>query len=135
MGNFFRLASIDEIKRIDTEEGDDWIDVRANLSKKTMDNIIRLLPDSITSQRQDDEGNVTVNIGDATDMAYALFKALVVDWSLVDANNAKVACSFDNYLALDPAPAQWIDGKLYEHFAALQTSAAERGKASTSRKG
>jgi len=125
MVNFLRLANLDEVVRI-THEGGDWIEVRANLSKKDMDGILRSLPSSMTSVQTD--GKASFDISEATDMAYSLFKSLVKGWSL------DIPCTFDNYLNLDSEAAQWVDAKMYEHFAALQTSSAEKGKAQTSRK-
>jgi len=128
MSNFFRLADTTSTKRLTHENGEDWIDVRANLSKKDMDGILRSLPKSLTSGAKNPDGSTTFDIGDASDMAYSLYKAVVVGWSL------DVPCTFDNYLALDNEPAQWVDAQLYEHFSSLQTSQAEKGKAKTSRK-
>lgn len=124
MGTFLRLASPDATTRI-THEGGDWVDVRANLSKKDMDSILRNLPSSMVNNV---DGKVTFNLTEAQEMAYSLFKALVVGWSL------DTPCTFENYLSLDSEAAQWIDNKLYEHFASLQTSKAEKGKVSTSQK-
>ena len=128
MSNFLRLASTDSVTRIAHEGDEDWIEVRSNLSKKDMDGILRSLPKSLTSGARNADGTTTFDIGDASDMAYSLFKTVMVGWSL------EIPCTFENYLALDSEPAQWIDGKLYEHFASLQTSQVEKGKASTSRK-
>lgn len=125
MGTFLRLASPDDTTRIN-HEGGDWIEVRSNLSKKDMDNILRSLPRSMVSSSSD--GKVSFELSEAQDMAYSLFKATMVSWSL------DVPCTFDNYMNLSSEAAQWIDTQLYEHFASLQTTKAEKGKVSTSQK-
>jgi hypothetical protein len=109
------------------ENGEDWIEVRANLSKKQMDTILRNLPEKMTSGAVN--GIATVTFSDVSDMARDLFTNLMVGWSL------DVPCTFENYQNLDNEAATWVDSKLYEHFAALQTSTVEKGKAQTSRKG
>lgn len=123
MSNFLRLADLNATTRIVHDNGEDWIEVRSNLSKKDMDNILRSLPASMVN------GGTNVDFRDVSEMAHVLFDTLMVGWSI------EAPCTFENYQALDSQAAQWVDTKLFEHFSALQTTPDEKGKAQTSRKG
>lgn len=128
MGGFLRLADTASIKRFDHESGD-WIEVKANISKREMNAIFASLPDEMierqmSDKKHSDETLFLVKQGPA--VAQALFGALVTNWS-VDAPP-----TVSNYLALDPEPAAWIDGVLYGHWASIQMAEGEPGKPSTS---
>lgn len=116
---FLRLADLDAVKRIEHESGD-WIDVRANLSKRDINRILTTLPQELLN------GTGQVTFQAAVGSAEALFAALLVGWSL------EVPATVENYLNLDGEPAAWIDQKLFEHFNSLTLSEDERGKPSTS---
>jgi hypothetical protein len=122
---FFELAG-DETrtyfhKNEDGTYDTDYIKVRARLAKRTVNAIVRSLPESLMAEMAG--GRTSFTYAEAQETTEALFKALVVGWSL------PVEPNIEYYLDLDNIPAQWIDQTLYEHFSSLQLSTkAEQGK-------
>jgi len=115
-----RIADTTATKRI-THESGDWVEVRANLSKRELNSILSALPLDIASEK--------VTFAASIGASEALFNALVVGWSL------DVPADIENYLALEGDAATWIDTVVMEHFSSLQMSKDESGNASNSAKG
>lgn len=121
---FLELVNTTETKRIEHESGD-WIEVRAQVSKREVNAIARRLPANAYSENDDGSWTADVAIGTAE----ALFGAMVTGWSL------DVPATVENYLALKGEAASWIDTKLFEHFFAVQMGGDEAKKPSTSPSG
>lgn len=119
---FLKLADKTAIKRYTHEEGD-WIEVREHLTKAEMNYLLRSTPNSMIEA---EEGKKVEILKDATGMSETLFGVMVTGWSL-DAEP-----TVENYLALDPDPANWIDGVLFGHLNTMNLTKDEQGKPSTS---
>lgn len=115
---FLRLAKTDT-KRIELPEGD-WIDVRADISKRDFNRLISFMPDREVSEE------AGLLPAEAMEFQKGLFEALVVGWS------ADVPPTIDNYLALSNDAGQEIDRLLAEHFASLTPTRAEGNAPKTS---
>lgn len=107
-------------KTLDLGEGD-FLEVREGVSKKQFRSLLDKLPEEWDS----DKGFTP---GQADDFSTALFDMLVIDWSLVDEEGAKVPASVDNYVNLERGAAATVDVKLVEHFNELTPSTEERSK-------
>jgi hypothetical protein len=129
---FLRLADTSATKKIEHKDGD-YIEVRANLSKREINSILGSLPGEVFAEamKKSDskDQSMTVGFRAISETAVAMFKTFVVGWSLPDAPTV------DNYLALDPEPAAWVDGVLMEHWDSIQLRKDEEGKPVTSASG
>jgi hypothetical protein len=121
---FLELVNTTETKRFEHESGD-WIEVKANVSKREVNAIAKRLPTSAYAENEDGSWTAEVAVGTAE----ALFGALVVGWSL------PVPATVENYLALKGEPAAWIDQQLFQHFFNVQLTGDEAKKPSTSPRG
>lgn len=119
---FLKLADKTAVKRYTHEEGD-WVEVREYLTKAEMNYVLTQTPDSMIGI---DETASTAILRDSPGMAQTLFGVLVTGWSL------EVEPTVENYLALDPMPANWIDGVLYGHLNSMAMKKDESGKPSNS---
>lgn len=117
---FLRIADTTSTKRIEHESGD-YIEVRANLSKRELNSILSALPLDIANEK--------MTFASSIGASEALFSALVVGWSL------PVPADLENYLSLEGEAATWIDTSIMEHFSSLQMTKDESGNASNSAKG
>lgn len=109
-----------ETTKVFTEDQEDWIELRASVSKGTINTLLSSLPDSMMQRAAD--GSTSYSFKEATSTTQALFGSLVVGWSL------PVEASVENYLALDNKAGDWVDSSLYNHFNSLQMSKDEQGK-------
>jgi hypothetical protein len=105
----------DESTRIELEDGD-WLEVRADISKRDFNNLVKSMP-------QDIDATKGFTPGQATEFGSALFTTLVLGWSSEDEPTV------ENYLALKREDADTIDTKLSEHFNAFTVPAEEQSKA------
>lgn len=119
---FLKLADQTAVKRYTHEEGD-WVELREQLTKKEMNFLLRVTPDSMIEP--DKDSNIAV-LKDAPGMAEHLFATCVVSWSL------DIEPTVENYLALDPQAGSWLDGVLYGHINTMNLTKEEQGKPSTS---
>lgn len=113
----WKLAS-DETKRL--EVGEDWLDVRTELSRKSFNRLLEGMP----NREFTEESGLTPQEG--MSFATSLFKALVVGWSL------PIDPTVENYENLVSEAAQEIDSALVDHFGTIAPSAEEVSKVSTS---
>lgn len=113
-----RLAS-KETKRI-TLEGDEYIEVKTDVSKRDFNRLLQVLPSTFT-----EDGLTPATMSDFTDF---LFDLLVVGWSLVDENGAPVPTTLENYNELSRDAALAVDAALVEHFNSLTPGDGERRK-------
>ena len=112
-----------ETKRY-THESGDWIDLRAKISKGTMNAIIEGMPQSMVDAAFTgaDRPQGTITFAETNRTTETLFNTLVVAWS------APEEPSLENYLNLDNEAAGWVDKTLYEHFNSLSLGKEESGK-------
>lgn len=101
-----------EVKKIMLDETD-YIEVRANISKREFNALASAMPQNVG---EDGSG---LSLADATGFQKLLFHDLVVGWSL----DAPV--SDEAYEGLDYAAAQVVDEKVAEHFESLLPTSAE----------
>ena len=106
-----RTASTDT-KTIMLDESD-FIEVRADLSKRAFNNLVGNMPSGVQ------EDGAGLSLKDATKFQEYLFSALVTGWSL------ETDATVDEYNNLSAAAGQVIDEKLGEHFESLLPSSAE----------
>lgn len=124
-----RLVDTNATTRINSDDGD-WIEVRANLSKREVDTILASMPESLVrSATRPDGSEYTFDFGDSSAMARSLFGALMVGWSL------DAPCTVENYLSLSSDAGSWIDAQLFTHFNSLQMNKSESGKVTSSPEG
>jgi len=113
-----RLAS-PESRRIDLGDGD-YIEVVSEISKKTFNKLVAVMPADI-----DQESGITPT--QATAFQSSLFDCLVTGWSLPE------AATVENYENLVRDAASAIDDKLMEVFSEMTVGAPEAKKPQRSR--
>ena len=109
-----KFADKNEVVRYSTDDGEDWIDLRASLTKGEMNSLFNSMPDSLVEQAmvKGDDGEslgAVVLIKDAPEMSKALFKAYAKAWSLNE------PWTVESYLELDPDAAAWVDEQISTH--------------------
>lgn len=103
MSDFLRLANVEDVKRYQYKDTDEYIELKADLSKKQATELLKFAP-----RKEDDIAGGLRFIGLA-------FKHLIMDWSLKDADGNPVNPSMEVYEQLSAAPAQWIDRTVGDH--------------------
>lgn len=103
MSGFFKLARIDETTRYHTPDGDDYIDLRAELSKAEANQILSASP---TGER-DIEGGLA--------FFEHFFQKTCVGWSMTDDEGHPVKPTVEAYRSLEASAARWIDEQLGVH--------------------
>lgn len=98
---FWKFANEDEVERFYTEDGEDWVDLKAELSKKTMNEIISKAPRA----RDDEEPSNAEQLGFIQEYG----KLVTVAWSAIDENGNPIGFSIKTYLELDASAAAWLD--------------------------
>ena len=104
--------STGEVKRIMLDETD-WLDVRADISKREFNAIASAMP------AQPAEG-AELSLGDATKFQGFLFDTLVVGWSLSEGKP-----TLEDYDSLSAEAAGVVDSAIADHFEAIVPSSAE----------
>jgi hypothetical protein len=115
-----RLASTGT-KRI-TIADDEWIDVRADISRRAFNTLVSILPAEVGQDGYD------VTIAVVGEFSAALFEAFVTGWSVVDEDGNPVPATEENYELLSRESAQRIDQAIGEHFNSLSPNAEESTK-------
>lgn len=110
----------EETKQLDLGEGD-YVEVRADLSKRVFNNLVSSMPNREISE----EKGLTLEEG--LKFQQSLFEALVTGWSLPENP------TLDAYLNLVRPAADAIDTALAAHFNGMQPTADEVSKVSTLR--
>jgi hypothetical protein len=116
MGNLLRIANTEETRRYYTDDEQDFIDLRAQLTKKQANNLLRFAP-----RKEDDLDGGLRFISKA-------FDDLIVGWSLVDEKGKMVEPTVAVYESLDASGASWIDRKVGEHLRVLLGVEAEQAE-------
>lgn len=102
--SFFQLANNEEVIRFETEDGQDWIEVKADLSKAEFNKLALAGP----SSADDRAGGLT--------FMDKVVQTFMRDWSFKDAEGNAVEFDMRLYKNLQVGPANWISGKCMEHF-------------------
>ena len=100
---FFRRASIDDVIRYTTPDGEDWVDLRKEFSKAEVNKIILSSP----KNNEDLAGSLS--------FIERFAETAVVAWSMVDDKGKEVKFSLDEYRKLAAEASQWLDRQLIEH--------------------
>jgi hypothetical protein len=118
--SFLRPVDRTVVKRY-THDSGDWIDLRANLSKREVNSILRVMPSDVVNGGTDNkDGGEMVDM--VTRVAESLFTNLVVAWSVDETPD------IETYLSLPSNAAAWVDKILFEHFNAQSLTGDEQGK-------
>jgi hypothetical protein len=104
--SIFRRADKDATVRYTTDDGEDFIEMRAEFTKKEMRQLFSVAPTG--DKANDVDANFT--------FIEALFDKCVLDWSFERADGTHVKPSVAEYHELVSEAASWIDVKLGEHF-------------------
>lgn len=113
MGSIFRRANRAEIVRYAYPDSDDWIEMRAELTKGEVNKLILATPKG----SEDVEGSLGFIQRFAT--------IAVTGWSAVDENDKPVAFSMEEYLELPGDIAQWLDKIFSEHLQKIMGAEVE----------
>ena len=104
MGSFFRRANREDVKRYTTDDGQDYIEFRAELTKGEVNTILQYVP----SGERDLAGGLA--------FLEAFFELAVVRWSMVDPETGEpVPPSVEEYRNLEATGARWIDEQISTH--------------------
>lgn len=103
----FKFADKTVTQRYETEDGEDWVVVRGEITKKEHADLTRSMSPNMA------EGTRTV--GEFHDLNDKFFELVMIDWSLVDADKQKIKVSLQAYYDLDTQSSTVIDGWLSEH--------------------
>jgi len=102
-----RLANVEESRRYYTEDGEDWLDLRAEITKREASALLKFAP-----RKEDDLDGGLRFIEKA-------FADLIMGWSL------DVEATAENYNLLDAAGAQWVDRTIGQHLRVVLGTEAE----------
>lgn len=97
----WKFANEEETERFYLENGEDWVDLKAQLSKKTMNEIIAKAP----RPRDDEEPSNAEQLNFIQDYG----KLVTVGWSAADENGNAIGFSIKTYLELDATDASQLD--------------------------
>jgi len=100
---FFRIADPNETKRIETPDGEDFLELKVEFSKSEINKVILAAP-----KAQDD-------IKGGLNFIERFFEVAVTGWSMKDAKGEPVKPSVKVYQELHNDAAKWIDEQLAEH--------------------
>lgn len=100
---FWKSANRAETIRYTAPDGEDWIDMRAELSKGEVNKLIVASPKGA----EDTAGSLSFIEKFAT--------IAIVDWSNTDEKGKSVPFTLDAYYGLGVEAAQWLDKTLSEH--------------------
>jgi len=115
-----RLAS-KESKRISIGDGDDYLEVRQDISKRDFAKLIKILPSNLDAEKG-------MTLDDADNFSAGLFDLLVVGWSLKDDAGNPIIPTVEVYYSLSRDAAIAVDTVLVEHFNSLTPTDDDRRK-------
>lgn len=101
--SFFRKADVSKVARVETPDGQDWVELYAEFSKKQINQII------LSSPKSSEDMQASLSFVER------FFEIAVKDWSLVDEAGNKVPPTLDAYRDLAAEPSAWLDRVLVEH--------------------
>jgi hypothetical protein len=103
MSRFLRRANREETIRYTTPDGEDYVELRAELSKGEVNSILSNAP----SGNQDIEGGLA--------FLELFFERAVVAWSAQDDDGNPILPTVQEYQALEAGAARWLDETLSTH--------------------
>lgn len=112
MSSIFRKANVEEVIRYEHENGEDWLELRSDLSKKEVAKLMRAAP----TQQKDDSPDIEGGLN----FMREFFAITAVAWTGGDKKP-----SVQDYDDLSYEIAQWVDTELGKHFQATIGSKAE----------
>lgn len=103
MGKLFQKVNKDERVRYETDDGEDYIEVRADMTKGEANELYAFAP-----------------VGDrdfagSTQFAEKFIELMLVGWSMTDENGIEVEPTIEEYRNLSVAAGKWIDTKMGDH--------------------
>lgn len=104
--SFFRVANPAEVKRIETPDGEGFLELKVEFSKSEINKVILAAP-----KAQDD-------IKGGLNFIERFAEVAVMGWSMVDDKGAPVKFAIPVYQSLHSEAAKWIDEQLAEHLKA-----------------
>jgi hypothetical protein len=107
MGSLLKRASVEDTFRYYHENGEDYLDLRVNISKRDATNLFKNAPDG----ERDIEGGQRF-----LEQAFAI---IVQGWSLTEEDGSPVVPNIDEYYALDAVATKWIDESIGAHLPKL----------------
>lgn len=113
MSSFFKRVNIDDFDEYTAPNGEDFIRVRKEISKKEMNDLLKSAPAS-----ESDRNGIIAFTEKAADL-------LVVGWSGTDDNGNAIPFDTKVYRELVFPVAQWIEQTLNDHFQKLTASVTE----------
>jgi hypothetical protein len=116
--SILRLATATP-KRIPLSEDGDYIDVRSEISKRTFNELIQLMPKGLDGS---EESTKNMDMADAFRFQNDLFRIFVTGWSL------EADPTPENYEELERSAGEAVDKALGDHFASLAPSDKEADK-------
>lgn len=113
MSNFFKKARTDKVDRYIAPDGENWIELRAELSKAEANRILEHSP----SSERDIRGGLSF---------YEYFyESTIVRWSATDEEGSPIAATVEAYRELEATVARWIDETLTKHLSKTLGSKVE----------
>ena len=127
---FLKKVNKKETIRYETEDGEDFIDLRAGLTKGEVNQIMLAAPTQNTKPVLDDDGvplkddmgnPVLVPADPKADMEGGLkflerfLDVCLTGWSMTDEDGNPVPPSVEAYRELSPEAGAWVDGELNKH--------------------
>lgn len=146
---FLKKVNKKETIRYETEDGEDFIELRAGLTKGEVNQIMLVAPTQNTKPVLDEDGvpktdelgnPIMVSVDPKADMEGGLkflerfLEVCLVAWSMTDEDGNPVAPSVAAYRELSPEAGAWVDGELNKHISTVmgRRTASIEGKPSKS---
>lgn len=116
MSKFLRLANTEETKRYTHDNGEDYLDLRAQITKKEANALIKFAP------RKDED------LDGGLRFLEKAFGDLIVGWSLEDEEGNPIKPSIQVYEQLESSAASWIDRTVGQHLRGVFGNDAEEAE-------
>lgn len=100
---FFRRVNPEDTLRVETPDGEDWVDLRKEFNKAEVNKII------LASPKQNDD------LAGSLSFVERFAEMAVVGWSMVDDKGKEVKFSLEEYKKLAAEASQWLDRTLVDH--------------------
>jgi len=138
MGSFLKKVNKNDVIRYETEDGQDFMELRAHLTKGEVNQIMLAAPAQNTKPKLDENGipvldeqgnPVLESVDPKADMEGGLkflerfLELCLVRWSVTDENDLPVPPSVASYRELSPEAGAWVDGELNKH---IQTTIGKK---------
>ncbi len=107
---FWKFANEEEKERFYTEDGEDWVELKKELSKRSMNELLEFAPRSRNDEDQPSNADQLIFIQKYGEL-------VTLGWSAVDTNGNPLGFSIDEYLSLDSQAAAWLDKTWSTHLA------------------